>query len=279
MFESAIPVEGTKYQTFGLDKAFLDTIPIDHIKHQVTVPIAVYSPGFILYNVIGVKPQNRRRHPRFAVIKPPFNIIKFGEYSCIEWIPISFIVLCKQEFYLPPMIKRISMDTNTKPEKMPKIILTSNSNKYLSVNRKNEIMNIQPLEIVSTNSDKSRHILRETIRIIGNNSFESNKKLRKVVFPPSVEKIGNYAFYHCTNLRIIIFKGVSKLRSIGAGAFFKAAVEELAFGPSLEEIGNLAFGECHSLVSVSFPIGHEPREISSRAFEGTNIKLPEEEES
>ena len=55
---------------------------------------------------------------------------------------------------------------------------------------------------------------------IAANAFKKNKKIRKVVIPSSIEKIGKQAFYGCKNLKNITFK-TTKLtkKRVGSKAF------------------------------------------------------------
>ena len=65
---------------------------------------------------------------------------------------------------------------------------------------------------------------------IAANAFKKNKKIRKVVIPSSIEKIGKQAFYGCKNLKNITVK-TTKLtkKRVGSKAFFgihaKAAIK------------------------------------------------------
>ncbi len=56
---------------------------------------------------------------------------------------------------------------------------------------------------------------------IAANAFKKNKKIRKVVIPSSIEKIGKQAFYGCKNLKNITVK-TTKLtkKRVGSKAFF-----------------------------------------------------------
>ncbi len=83
---------------------------------------------------------------------------------------------------------------------------------------------------------------------IGRASFERCPKLEEVVIEEDVRRILPWAFYECTNLKDIAFKG--ELRSIGEEAFHKIGISSLRIG-SVDEIESHAFSECKQLTSVN----------------------------
>lgn len=78
--------------------------------------------------------------------------------------------------------------------------------------------------------------------------------VRKMSIPSSVTKIGDYAFYNCTNLTSIeLPSGVTK---IGNYAFYNCTdISSLTLPSGVKEIGLSAFYECKSLTSVTLPSG------------------------
>lgn len=58
------------------------------------------------------------------------------------------------------------------------------------------------------------------MKYIASYAFDS-KNIYNLKFGKSVEKIGNYSFYECTNLKTIEFDLNSNLKSIGTSAFEK----------------------------------------------------------
>ena len=88
---------------------------------------------------------------------------------------------------------------------------------------------------------------------IGENAFEKQEKLTKVVMPDSVTSIGAWAFDDCHNLTSV------------------------SIPESVTSIGDWAFGSCDSLTSVSIPEG--VTNIGGRAFWGcnslTSVSIPE----
>lgn len=80
-------------------------------------------------------------------------------------------------------------------EKSATITIHCSKNQFISVMRKKNIMNLHPFEHLYDDSSRSRMFFRETIRIIGKCSFGLYNSLTSLVFPPSVEIIGDAAFF------------------------------------------------------------------------------------
>lgn len=78
--------------------------------------------------------------------------------------------------------------------------------------------------------------------------------VRKMSIPSSVTKIGDYAFYNCTNLTSI--KLPSGVTEIGDYAFYNCTnLSSLTLPSGVKEIGLSAFQGCKSLTSVTIPSG------------------------
>ena len=124
----------------------------------------------------------------------------------------------------------------------------------------------------------------------GNNgAFSGCESLIGVTLPLTVETVGNYAFYNCTNLRYLTIHNSdcqmsigsyafcktglagtliipSKVKSIGSYSFSETDIRVLDIhdGDSLTTIGESAFRSCASLVSVTLP--GNVTTISANAF-------------
>lgn len=99
--------------------------------------------------------------------------------------------------------------------------------------------------------------------------------VRKMSIPSSVTKIGDYAFYNCTNLTSIELP--SGVTEIGDYAFYNCTnLSSLTLPSGVKEIGFSAFQGCKSLTSVTIPSG--VKYISSFTFYGCEslrfINLP-----
>ncbi len=93
--------------------------------------------------------------------------------------------------------------------------------------------------------------------------------------PGSVTKIGDYAFYRCSDLTSM---DLSSIKSIGKYAFFGCTkLTELTLSDSLESIGDYAFYNCTPLKSVD--LGKSIESIGKYAFYGctklTTLTIPD----
>ena len=83
---------------------------------------------------------------------------------------------------------------------------------------------------------------------IGSSVFEGNKKLKKLVLPSSIKKIGARAFKNCTGLKSVSVKKAGtlpgSLTEIGQEAFYGAkGIKELTLPNKLAKIGARAFAK------------------------------------
>lgn len=205
------------------------------------------------------------------------KIISFSKSSEIAVISSNLFTLCESKFVFPPKIKRICHNLLA-CHKLP-LIKYENANHFVSATNNTIFLNHFPLELIWQNSNKKRHIIRETIRVIGSGAFGKNNNITKVIFPSSVETIGDYAFYVCCSLNAVFFKRNSKLKSIGNFAFYYTNVKKIQFPASLEEIMRNAFGRCHNLSSISFPNDSKLRIVGDCAFQEaifSKVVLPPE---
>lgn len=135
------------------------------------------------------------------------------------------------------------------------------------------IMNNHPLELLFNCFHQKRLIIRETTRIIGYHCYSRIKScIRSVVFPPSVEVIGSYAFYRCTSLQYVSFKGKSRLKVIGNRSFYESSLIKITFPSSVELIGFSSFENCKSLKLINFSTGKILKKIGYSAFAYSGVQ-------
>lgn len=101
-------------------------------------------------------------------------------------------------------------------------------------------MNHHPLELINQTYLKTKITIRETVRIVGNYAYCENQCLVSVTITPSIESIGNSAFYYCINLKYIEFKGKSNLKKMG-NLHFSTQISTIIFPSNVELIGNFSF--------------------------------------
>ncbi len=87
------------------------------------------------------------------------------------------------------------------------------------------------------------------------------------VIPNSIQTIGNFAFYLCTNLNNITFN--NELTSIGDWAFFMCGLKHVTIPNNVTTIGNGAFSYCFNLSSIDIP--NSVTSIGSEAFNRTAL--------
>ena len=120
-------------------------------------------------------------------------------------------------------------------------------------------------------------ILPEGVTRIGEDAFEYAVNLQSVELPSTLRAIDESAFYSCVNLDINPCVLPESLMTIGDKAFFGCKkISEVVLPHGLRKIGEWAFFGTQ-LSSVSFPDGPDsadsaPLEIGSDAFSGTFIE-------
>ncbi|MCI8306525.1 MAG: leucine-rich repeat domain-containing protein [Lachnospiraceae bacterium] len=88
---------------------------------------------------------------------------------------------------------------------------------------------------------------------IDDSAFDSNKKVRKVTIPDTVETIGVEAFHKCSNLKQV--KLSKKLTKIEAYAFDQTGLTSVNIPDSVKEIKQGAFYSCKKLKKVKLGTG------------------------
>ncbi len=94
-------------------------------------------------------------------------------------------------------------------------------------------------------------------------AFASNKKIKKVIIPDTVETIGMEAFHKCSNLKEV--KLSKKLVRIEEYAFDQTGLTNLKIPDSVKEIGEGVFSSCKKLKKVN--LGKNVKIISMGCFE------------
>lgn len=86
------------------------------------------------------------------------------------------------------------------------------------------------------------------------NSFLYNKRtILKAVLPDNAKEIGQEAFRYCTRLKEVVLP--ESLTKIGQAAFFESGLDSLVIPDGVTEIGYSAFDDCYSLKSINIPDG------------------------
>lgn len=114
-----------------------------------------------------------------------------------------------------------------------------------------ERMSLAPFSI-EDNKHLERVILRDGVKIISNDAFNSFEELGEVEMTNSVGFIGKQAFEGCKKLKDI--KSLRNIRYIADGAFRACnSLEQIELGDKLEGIGKYAFNMCENLKEIVIP--------------------------
>ncbi len=113
------------------------------------------------------------------------------------------------------------------------------------------VMEVYPFD---TGSGKTKLIIEDGVREIGDDAFRRASCLGEVLIPDTVETIGGYAFWECTGIRTVDLP--ESLIQIGNGAFADCGgLAEVRFNQRLEKVGDSAFTNCTSLKCAALPEG------------------------
>lgn len=95
-----------------------------------------------------------------------------------------------------------------------------------------------------------------------------NSNIEKVTIPSTVEKIGEFAFFGCKNLKkVTLNEGLKEINNL---AFADTNIEEITIPSTVEEIEHSAFFMCYNLKIVTLNEGLKG--INNLAFNDTNIE-------
>lgn len=258
-------LEGNVYNVCGHGCCILMSMTGKH--ECFRVPSAISIPEGKRYLITGIS-----QSACFNADSP--NTVSFERSSEITCVPLSFIGQSKSTFFLPPKVKRVLC---SEPKYSQKIILESSYQRFVSTLGSLVIMNHFPLELAYQHLHTHRCYIRETVLFVGDYSFYYNQSVTSVVFPSSIEYIGDSAFCNCTNLQHIRFKKGCKLLIIGKRSFSFSALESIDIPSDVEEIEDSAFYCCTNLRSVTFQWDSKLRVIGKSSFRYSNlesVKIP-----
>lgn len=109
-------------------------------------------------------------------------------------------------------------------------------------------------------------------------AFYNCSKLKNVILPESITKIGEEAFYNCNSLTQIDFNSVSCSDFTEDGGFLRYKDRTLAnnlkvvIGKAVKKIPQYLFYNVNNLIDIDFKNAQNLESIGSYAFCGTNIK-------
>lgn len=96
----------------------------------------------------------------------------------------------------------------------------------------------------------------------------TDKSIKQIIFPASVENIGHFAFSDFSKLESVIFEEGSALTEIGDFAFVDCSkLKSITLPASVEKLGYNVFCRCSNLESVNFESNINLTDITEGTFE------------
>ena len=92
--------------------------------------------------------------------------------------------------------------------------------------------------------------IKEGVTKIPKDAFKANTNIKHIVFPESLEEVGEYAFYDCTNLQSLYFP--TKVKHIRGFAFaYCKKLTHIFIPDTLRGIRFSSFVACNNVETVS----------------------------
>ena len=117
------------------------------------------------------------------------------------------------------------------------------------------------------------------LRSIGEDAFYCNKELVAVKLPPSVENIGESAFWGCEKLADVNFIACTSLKTIGESAFCWTGLTSVTLPSSVSSLGGGVFAQCFQLKKADLSACTGLTVIEGSMFSEckalTSVKLPD----
>ena len=129
---------------------------------------------------------------------------------------------------------------------------------YVSMSYKKGVLTIKgkgemgdPIKTtVYENKNIKRVVIKKGVTAIADFAFKGCKKLKEIILPSTLKKIGAYAFEECPIKNITIPKSV---KSIEPGAFAGSSIKSITIPKTVKKLGEGVFGNCKKLESITMP--------------------------
>ena len=163
------------------------------------------------------------------------------------------------EFYLGKPVIAISTDgfkdcANLKEINIPSSIeyIGANAFTFCNILQKVTIQDLSSWCRISFGNSSSNPVAHS------GRLYIDDEQISDLVIPSDINKINDYAFYHCYTLRTITFH--SGIQSIGTKAFYTCFnLTSLQVPNSVKQIGEAAFGGCYQLQKIELPFVGDKR--------------------
>ena len=161
---------------------------------------------------------------------------------------------------------------------------TKQTQEYVSMSYKKGVLTVKgngemgdPIKTtVYENKNIKKVVIKKGVTAIADFAFEGCKKLKEIILPSTLKKIGACAFEGCPIKNITIPKSV---KSIEPGAFAGSSIKSITIPKTVKKLGEGVFGDCKKLESITMPgnIGvikyEEPDdEYQPKSFVGDSCK-------
>ena len=129
---------------------------------------------------------------------------------------------------------------------------------YVSMSYKKGVLTIKgkgemgdPIKTtVYENKNIKKVVIKKGVTAIADFAFKGCKKLKEIILPSTLKKIGAYAFEECPIKNITIPKSV---KSIEPGAFAGSSIKSITIPKTVKKLGEGVFGNCKKLESITMP--------------------------
>ena len=135
---------------------------------------------------------------------------------------------------------------------------TKQTQEYVSMSYKKGVLTIKgkgemgdPIKTtVYENKNIKKVVIKKGVTAIADFAFKGCKKLKEIILPSTLKKIGAYAFEECPIKNITIPKSV---KSIEPGAFAGSSIKSITIPKTVKKLGEGVFGNCKKLESITMP--------------------------
>ena len=135
---------------------------------------------------------------------------------------------------------------------------TKQTQEYVSMSYKKGVLTIKgkgemgdPIKTtVYENKNIKKVVIKKGVTAIADFAFKGCKKLKEIILPSTLKKIGACAFEGCPIKNITIPKSV---KSIEPGAFAGSSIKSITIPKTVKKLGEGVFGNCKKLESITMP--------------------------
>ncbi len=200
----------------------------DYIISLSAVDDATWTPGGILYNILGKEGGKGNTSPELTEVVLDGSVSGIASYAFDGCTSL-------EEIDLPPSVTSVESSafygcTALKAIAIPNGVTTVGGSAFYGCTALEDV------------------VLPESVTSIGGSAFYGCAALTGIVLPETVTSIGTYAFYNCTSLASVNFP--AGLTSIGNYAFFGCTALPVNLELSVTTLGYSAFAKCTQLEKV-----------------------------